>query len=237
MKQALVAAALVLVAPLASCSTKPAFNREAEAAAPPTGTIPPRPAEEPRTAGSPPAVPPPTVTEAARAVARVFGSAVTVDARSGQGLVAADLNGDASQDLAVVVRPDPHRLAEINDDLANWIIQDPFAPPAGPGVGVPAPRPDRVRVEAGDSLLAVVPGYGAEGWREEASRHGFLLRNAAGVEMESLPLERLISAGPGRISSEDALQERIGTRRGFIYWTGAKFLWRDAGSPAPRLGR
>jgi len=197
-----------------------------------------------------PAPPPPTLPEAVHAVARLFGAIVTVDASSGQGFVAADLNGDGSEELAVVVRPVPDHLAEINDDLANWMVQDPKASAAALVVAAPRPVPARVRVEAGDSLLAVVPGYGPAGWRDEASRHGFLLRNAVGAKMESRPLDELVAAGGGGKFARDAITEVIGGRPGFIYWTGAKYLWRDlgesgapaiagssAGSPHPRVAR
>jgi hypothetical protein len=226
MGEARLAAALIVLAGVAACA-QPSFERETPSASAPAETD--RTRRDPAApAADRTAIPPPTVTEAAQAVARVFGSVVTVDARSGQGFVAADLNGDASQDLAVVVRPDPHRLAEINDDLANWILQDPVASADALAAAAHDPRPARVRIEAGDLLLAVIPGLGPAGWREDSSRHGLLLRNAAGEEMESLPLEKLMPAGPGRTFSGDALRERIGTRRGFIYWTGAKYLWRDA---------
>jgi len=39
--------------------------------------------------------------------------------------VVGDFNGDGSEDLAVVVKPNETKLAEVNSEMANWILEDP----------------------------------------------------------------------------------------------------------------
>src|SRR4051812_38372763 len=71
-------------------------------------------------------LPSPRLEDAREAVARVYRDAVTVDMRRQPAYVVGDFNGDGSEDIAVVVRPaTKDRLSEINDEVANWILEDP----------------------------------------------------------------------------------------------------------------
>ena len=76
-----------------------------------------------------------------------------------------DFNGDGAQDIAVPVAPAPGRLAEINDPVAGWQLQDALAEPPSAVVprGGTAPVVEPVKVGEADALLAVIHGYGAAG--------------------------------------------------------------------------
>ena len=168
------------------------------------------------------AVPPPFPAgpagpgDVAEALRRVFdGCVVGVSAEPRS--VVADLNGDGSEDLAVRVQAPPTRLREVNDDLANWIVQDLD----------PRHRSSQAgsrQVEAGERLLAVIHGHSPGGWRSPEARQAHLLRSAGGVELKRLPGVKL---GPGEAVTPrprgDVLPARIDGGDGFLYWTGARY--------------
>src|SRR5947209_6120692 len=72
-----------------------------------------------------PKLPPPTTDEIKQALDRVFQGAVIADNLEKPIYILGDFNGDGSEDLAIWVKPVPERLAEINDELANWTLVDP----------------------------------------------------------------------------------------------------------------
>src|SRR6185369_6084964 len=77
---------------------------------------PAEPSESPR---------PPKADEVAGALSRVFNKAVSLDETRAPSFVVGDFNGDGSQDLAVVTKATESALPEINNELANWILEDP----------------------------------------------------------------------------------------------------------------
>jgi hypothetical protein len=165
----------------------------------------------------------PRRAETQAAVRRVFADAVVPDARR---TVAGDFNGDDAPDLAVVVRPARGALDRINHELANWTLQD--AAGRAPGGG-------RVQVAAQDVLLAVIHGYGAGGWRNPEARQSYLIRNAAGdaltVRARGAAERNLAETGLARLRG-DVITQSIGGRRGFVYWSGSRYLWTPVGTAA-----
>src|SRR5689334_19076421 len=84
---------------------------------------------------SPAPLPPPTLADVRDALHRVFGDSLA-STRIGA-FVTGDFDGDQSQDVAVIVRPNAARLRDINDPLANWIVEDPahaYLPPRNQAV-------------------------------------------------------------------------------------------------------
>ena len=73
--------------------------------------------------------PPPKPDEVRDAMARVFAKAVALDEHQVPGFFVGDFNGDGSEDLAVVTRPSENSIPEINNELANWTLEDPRAVP------------------------------------------------------------------------------------------------------------
>jgi hypothetical protein len=183
------------------------------AEAPPSATLPPAP--EPRPAEK--TLPPPTAAEAEATLRRVFRGTVAPEA--GEPPLGSDFNGDGAADLVVVVRPVAGRLGEINEPLANWMIQDALES---------EPAPVRRPVAADERLLAVLHGYGAEGWRNPEARQSYLVRHAAGPPFEARPRRALLRA-PHRPATPriggDVILTTVGGRRGFVYWTSARYAW------------
>jgi len=165
-------------------------------------------------------------------VERVYHDAVNVEGGRPEDYVTGDFNGDGSQDIAVVVRPGRGKLEEINDELANWILEDPRADPL-PVVNKPAlrprERPPRVKVAQGELLLAVIHGHKEDGWRNPAARQTYLLRNAVGGELKKKTraeaLNALSSDGRPPHLTGDVISETLAREQGFLYWDGAKYIW------------
>lgn len=179
-------------------------------------------------------VPPPQPAEVEAKINTIFKGAVTIDTSHGPAFIAADFNGDKSQDIAVIVKPVESKLVEINDELANWMLGDPLK------VALPDPKvflrkessaPEKVRVGNGDTLLAVIHGYAPEGWRNSEATQTYLLRNAVGSEMKTSLKQDLIAARKKGLKIPpvlgDVLDEKIGGQTGFVYYNGATYGWFD----------
>jgi len=178
---------------------------------------------------SPPA-PPPTVEEVANVLHRVFEGDVTLDTTAHPSFVAGDFNGDQSQDLAVIVRPVNGKLADINNELANWIIQDAnvyFIPPDEKHV-VKVPVLPAAKVMEGEELLAIVHGYGRDGWRNPQARQGYLIKHAAAtlLRLGSSASEKSIREMHLPVETE-IIYERRNNKMGFLFWTGQAYAWHD----------
>jgi hypothetical protein len=179
-------------------------------------------------------VTPPTLVEAGAALERVYKRALVIDEAYQGSPVVGDFNGDGSEDIAIVVRPAGGMLAEINSEFANWIVEDPrrYAPTAPRNSGPSsAPAPGPVKVEQGDALLAIIHGYGPEGWRAAGATQSYLLRNAAGERMRAVPLRSFPPAlqvkKDGANSRADIISERLAGVAGFIYWASGKYAWHE----------
>ncbi|HEX8115903.1 MAG TPA: FG-GAP repeat protein [Pyrinomonadaceae bacterium] len=229
---------------LCACAAAPEPAKEEQHAAAPQTNAAPLPAAsapQPPTASAPEAPPPPappTPQEARAAVERIYKGAVVFDGRAPDAAAVGDFNGDGSEDIVVRARPAPGRLAEVNDEVANWIVSDPrnVTPPDprqfDPHQGVQrlAPRA-RPRVEAADALLVVVHGYKEAGWRNPEALQTYLLKGATGAELRAEPREDARAGARKHIPRlfGDVLREKLGGARGFLYWTGAGYGWSGEG--------
>jgi hypothetical protein len=175
--------------------------------------------------------PPPSPAEIKDTLARVFDKSATADESRNPAFAVGDFNGDGSDDLAVAVTVSENSLREINNELANWTLEDPQnVTSPKPGSTTPPP-PKPARAEKGDSLLAIIHGVGPEGWRSADARQTFLLKNGAGANILTQSHEAV------RHSKQklppirgDVINETIGSKAGFLFWNGAKYAWY---SPAP----
>ena len=190
-------------------------------------------AADPITLKASPSPLPPTLTEVDAAVTRVFQKVAAASA-SKTSFVVGDFNGDGSEDLAVVVRPAEGQLPEVNNELANWILEDPkkvFLP--RPGVALPPQaKPVPVRVEKGDALLAIIHGVGPQGWRSAEARQTFLLKNGPDSNMATQSMKSLREGKDKEILPPikgDAINGHLGAKTGLILWTGAKYAWYSPG--------
>ncbi|HEY3130430.1 MAG TPA: hypothetical protein VGL91_13300 [Acidobacteriota bacterium] len=182
--------------------------------------------------------PPPTLAEARAAIARVFQKVIELDTGRSPNFIVGDFNNDASQDIAVVVKPAKGMLAEINSEVANWIRVDPLeiAPPEpGKKLHQFPTKPGPVRVREQDVLLAVIHGYGREGWRNPDAKQTYLLRNAVGSNLKIQRRQDLLrstehspkASGP----NGDVIGETLAGEPGVLYWTGAKYAWYSLVKP------
>ena len=178
---------------------------------------------------------PPDLQTVREAVRRVFKDVAAIDASQQFIFVAGDFNGDLSQDVAVVVKPVPEKLSEMNEEFPAWILRDPF--------GATESRAPRLRIAANDVLLAVIHGYGRNGWRDPQATQTYLLKHAVGSSMEAHPAKEFAAANQGRKLPRlrgDLVRETIQGQPGYLYFTGATYAWYDpktfAGEPDPRRG-
>jgi len=177
---------------------------------------------------------PPEADEVIEALARVFNKTVSLDETRAASFVVGDFNGDGSEDLAVVSKANESSLPEINNELANWILEDPRAIPIpGSKAANELQRPKPVKVEKTDSLLAIIHGVGAQGWRNREARQSYLLRNGAGTNIlvrSAGELQRDSANSRLPPLRGDAISETMNGRHGLIFWTGAKYAWSPTGN-------
>jgi FG-GAP repeat len=240
--------ALALACALAACSDSKQAREETPAATPApssaaagpveTTTATPTPDASAATTPTPAPTPlpaTPAANEVRAAIERVYKGAVAPDSRPGS-IVVGDFNGDGFEDLAVRVRPEASRLADLNDDLANWIITDPrkvLRPDPrlfDPHQNVQKlPPPERPRVEAADSLLIVLHGYKETGWRNPEASQTFLLKGAGGADLRAQLRADARAATPARSNPPrlmgDVIRETMQGEQGFLYWNGATYGW------------
>jgi hypothetical protein len=159
----------------------------------------------------------------------VFRDAVVIHTKSSPYFMAGDFNGDLSQDIAVVVKPTAARLREINDELASWIRVDAKIRQR------PRSYAERARllgvvVNDGDILLAVIHGYGFNGWRDDQATQTYVIKNAVGAGMRTEALAKILRPETQdrmpRIRG-DVISQSIDGRPGFLYYNGAKYAWYD----------
>lgn len=165
------------------------------------------------------------------AVRRVYGSVVNVDTtRTSLG----DFNGDGAEDLAVAVKPGPGMVAQINDELAMWELEDPHlivAPSLNKRAPVPAQKQVAVYAGQTDTLLVVIHGNGPLGWHDPKANGTYLLKNAVGSSMSTQTLRAALGAMRGAEDAPslrgDIIKEKLMGKSGFIFWTGALYSWHE----------
>jgi hypothetical protein len=189
-----------------------------------------------------PELPAATPAEVEQAIGRVFKGAVTIETDRSPYFAVGDFNGDSSQDLAVVVRPERSKLLEINDELSPWILVEPVrtARPTPKGA-YPASHSDmarrrRVVIDEGDRLLAVIHGFEAKGWRDSQATQTYVLKDAVGAEIETQARKQIVWDGNKdklpRIWG-DVIAQSINEQYGFLYYNGAKYDWYTPRSYKP----
>ncbi len=172
--------------------------------------------------------PAPTKDEISQVIARVFDKAAALDDSHAPSFVVGDFNGDGSEDLAVAIKADERSLGEINNELANWTLEDAKAVPV-PGTKAAEQLLPRKPVKAakGDSLLAIIHGAGALGWRNGEARQTFLLRNGVGTDVTVQPANKIFATAKSKSlpTKGDVIAEKLAGHAGVIFWTGAMYSW------------
>jgi hypothetical protein len=169
-----------------------------------------------------PEVSAPKIAEVEDAVKRVFKDLAVVDQQQSPNFISGDFNGDASRDLAVIIKPAESKVAQINDELQPWLLRDPIATQSNHRI--------RVQIEPNERLLAVIHGYGPNDWRDPEATQTFLLKNVAGSRLEVQTPQDFVSANTGRKLPRprgDLISEVVGGTAGYLYFSGSTYSWYD----------
>jgi len=219
--------AIFVIGAFSACksSASPAPVENPIAAAPPQ----PSPAVEATPAQK---LPPPTRDEVKAAFTRVFGDDL-VARFDPDNFIVGDFNGDQSEDIAIIARPAPGNIAQVNDELSDWIIQDAdkaFIPPAGKRVVLP-PAQQRPQIRRDEEVLAIIHGFGPRGWRNQEARQAYLVKNAAAQFVGTAPSLSQKAIRAMRLPVEtEIIRELRNNRKGFVFWTGGNYAWHPSES-------
>jgi hypothetical protein len=179
-----------------------------------------------------PKLPPPTKAEVEAAFHRVFGDNLVANIADSQFFIVGDFNGDESEDIAIIARPARGKLDDINSEFANWIIQDAdkafIPPPSAKKVTLP-PIQERPQIQTDEEVLAIIHGYGPQGWRNPEARQAYLIKHAAATFAGTAPSisQKAIRAMHLPVQTE-IIQEVRNNKKGFLFWTGGLYAWHPS---------
>ncbi|HET9180822.1 MAG TPA: hypothetical protein VFP59_01710 [Candidatus Angelobacter sp.] len=215
------------------------------------GKLNPQPAQQSKAKAAEAPLPPPTLDDVRAKVDSIYHGALSVDLRRNPVFLLGDFNADSSQDVLVAVRPNPARLADLNSDVAAWIVEDPrqiWVPNPNKRVQkMPPVNRQPVRVSAGDNLWAIIHGFRAHGWRNPIATQTYLLVNvtANGLRKESVHAasaemkHNLLPVGIQYLlrSNGDVLRETVAGESYVLYWTGGHYARAKTApeKPLPQL--
>lgn len=205
----------VLVLFICGCST----GKPVEVEQPPT----------PQATAPPPAAAPvkldvahaPRLPEVQDAIKRVFKDAAVLDQEHNPNFLAGDFNGDQSQDLAVILKPVPEKVSEMNQEYPPWLLRDPRS----------NGTTRQLRIAKDDVLLAVIHGYGANDWRDPEATQTFLLKNVVGSDLRVQTMKEFVNANSGRKLPRphgDLIGETLNGTPGYLYYAVSTYSWYDA---------
>ena len=176
-----------------------------------------------------PNVVPAKLPEVQEAVRRVFKNAAEIDSTFNPSFLTGDFNGDSSEDLAVVLKPAPNKLAEMNEQYPSWLLRDPLL--SG------HQQQSRLNVAERDVLLAIIHGYGENDWRDSQATQTYLLKNAVGSNLSVKSAKEFQSAHNGRRLPRpqgDLIQETLRGTDGYLYYASADYSWYDPRTFKPK---
>jgi hypothetical protein len=130
-----------------------------------------------------------------------------------------DFNGDASQDLAVIIKP--AKLDEMNQEYSPWLVRAPRTH-----------KVDRTRlkIEKDETLLAVIHGYGANDWRDPEATQTFVLKDVVGNDLKVHTGKEFVAANTGRKlprAQGDLIGETVQGTQGYLYYATSSYSWYD----------
>jgi len=169
-----------------------------------------------------PNVVPAKLPEVQEAVRRVFKNAAEIDSSFNPSSLTGDFNGDSSQDLAVILKPAPNKLAEMNEQYPSWLLRDPLLNGHQQRSGL--------NVGEKEVLLAIIHGYGANDWHDSQATQTYLLKNVVGSNLSVKSAKEFQSAHNGRRLPRpqgDLIQETLRGANGYLYYASADYSWYD----------
>ncbi len=167
----------------------------------------------------------PKLSEVEDAVKRIFKDAVVLDPNAKPNFLAGDFNGDASQDLAVVLKPAPGKLEALNEEYPRWLLRDPRA-----NQNERRQQPEQLRIEKDETLLAVIHGYGTNDWRDPEATQTFVLKNVVGSDLRVHNAKEFLATNTGRKLPRpqgDLIGETLGGNPGYLYYATSTYSWYD----------
>jgi hypothetical protein len=161
----------------------------------------------------------PRLPEVRDAIRRIFKDAAVLDQNYNPNFLMGDFNGDASQDLAVIIKP--VKLEEMNQEYSPWLVR--------------APRTNKVdrtllKIEKDEALLAVIHGYGANDWRDPEATQTFVLKDVVGNDLKVHSGKEFVAANAGRKlprAQGDLIGETVQGAQGFLYYAVSTYSWYD----------
>ncbi len=162
----------------------------------------------------------PKLSEVEDAVKRVFHDMAVVDPSHKSTLLQGDFNGDLSQDLAVVIKPVPEKLSDLNED-PRWLLREPRGD---------RNHPVKLHIDKDETLLAVIHGYGANDWRDPEATQTFLLKNVVGSDFRVQNGKEFVTQNTGRKLPRpqgDLIGETVQGVSGYLYYNAATYNWYD----------
>ena len=165
---------------------------------------------------------PDTSAQVNEAVRRVFKDAAIVDPEHNPNFIIADFNGDGSKDLAVILKARPDQLEEMNQQYPPWILRDPFI--------VSQPGAPPLKITSNETLLAVIHGFGPQGWQDPQATQTYLLKNSVGREITSKTKTEVVNANlqkPAPRLAGDSIAETLRGHSGYLFFNGAQYSWYD----------
>jgi hypothetical protein len=161
----------------------------------------------------------PKVTEVQNKIKTVFKDAAVLDPNHNPNFFSGDFNGDASQDLVVILKP--VNVDEMNRQFAPWLVRDPRSN---------ASTRTRPPIEKNDTLLAVIHGFGTNDWRDPDATQTFILKNVVGNNLKVESGKEFIEANSGRTLPRpqgDLIGETIDGTQGYLYYATSNYSWYD----------
>ena len=164
----------------------------------------------------------PKLAEVHAVVHRVFKDAAVVDTTVNPSFFLGDFNGDASQDLAVVLKPAPGRVAGLNQEYPPWLVRDPLF--------IDQTAKPAVSIQQHDVLLAIIHGYGDNGWRDPQATQTFLLKNAVGSNITVKTGQDFAREHSGKNLPRprgDLIAENLRGVNGYLFYSSSNYQWYD----------
>jgi hypothetical protein len=163
------------------------------------------------------------------AVARVFGNAVFLSDVSAPSFASTDLNGDGSEDLAVVVTANPDQSAA-DSELRNWSVMDVRnveLPDPNAAVYTFHQKHKPIKLRKNQQVVGVIHGVGGMGWRSPDARQAFLLVNTPAAKLSLAPIADLnrhgVSLPRTTMYPVEALIATSAADTLAVYWAGAQY--------------
>ncbi|HEX3249020.1 MAG TPA: hypothetical protein VHS05_06315 [Pyrinomonadaceae bacterium] len=161
----------------------------------------------------------PKLAEVQNKVQTVFKGAAVLHPNHNPNFFTGDFNGDASQDLALILKPvDLENMNRLN---APWLVR--------------APRSNlstklRLQIQKDETVLAVIHGYGTNDWRDPDATQTFVLKNVVGDDLKIQTGKEFVEMNSGRKLPRpqgDLIGETIDGTRGFLYYASSNYSWYD----------